>query len=254
MGQKIKISFFYFVVPALFLSGLAILLCSCTKKDAGITPVIVPVNNFNTDSMQNDSTKKYLALGDSYTIGTSVTETDRYPVQTTAILKAQGINIASPEIIATNGWTTINLINGISNTPLTNSYDAVSLLIGVNDQYQGATLGQYKQQFIILIQRSIQLAKGKPDHVFVISIPDYSVTPFARGRDVKEIAKEIDAFNDANKTIAASNNVNYLDITAESRKAASDPSLIASDSLHFSGKEYTIWSDMLAPMMNKVLR
>jgi len=216
------------VSPVLFFSGLIIFLCSCTKKDT--------------------------ALGDSYTIGTSVSESDRYPVQTAAILKAQGINIATPDIIATNGWTTTNLINGINESRLADIYDAVSLLIGVNNQYQGGTIENYTQEFTSLIQRSVQFAGGKPDHVFVISIPDYSVTPFARGRNTKEIAAEIDAFNNANKTVAENYKVNYLNITEESRKAANDPSLIAPDSLHFSGKEYSIWSGKLAPMIKAVLK
>ncbi|GAC1448527.1 MAG: SGNH/GDSL hydrolase family protein [Chitinophagaceae bacterium] len=254
MMRKIEISFFYIVFPVLFFPGLILFLCSCTKKDAAVLTPLTPVYTSNADSMPNSGPKKYLALGDSYTIGTSVIENDRYPVQTAAILKTQGINITTVDIIATNGWTTGNLINGINSSQLADSYDAVSLLIGVNNQYQGGSLEDYKQQFTTLIRRSVQLANGKPDHVFVLSIPDYSVTPFARGRNTKEIAAEIDAFNNANKTIAENYKVNYLYITEESRKAANDPSLIASDSLHFSGKEYSIWSYKLAPMIKAVLK
>ncbi|MEO5683563.1 MAG: SGNH/GDSL hydrolase family protein [Chitinophagaceae bacterium] len=204
--------------------------------------------------MPNTGTKKYLALGDSYTIGTSVQEADRYPVQTAAILKAEGVDMASVEIIATNGWTTGDLINATQGRPVSTDYNAVSLLIGVNNQYQGKSLTAYKEEFTTLIKRSIQLANGKPDHVFVLSIPDYSVTPFASSSNRSQIAKEIDEFNAANKLIANDFKVHYLYITEESRKAASDPSLVASDGLHFSGKEYAVWSLQLAPLMKPFLK
>lgn len=228
------------------------MLCSCTKKDTTVSFVVPPAPN--TDSMPNDGSKKYLALGDSYTIGTSVSEADRYPVQTVALLRAQGINMADADIIATNGWTTADLITATKDKPLSTMYDAVSLLIGVNNQYQGRSFDEYKEQFTTLIKRSIQLANGKADHVFVISIPDYSVTPFASGSDKQKIAAQIDTFNVANKTIADSYKVNYLYITDESRKAAADLSLVASDGLHFSGKEYAIWSAKLAVMMKAAVQ
>lgn len=218
-----------------------------------MVPLVVPPA-LNTDSMPNDGSKKYLALGDSYTIGTSVSEADRYPVQTVALLKAQGINVADADIIATNGWTTADLINATKDKPVSTTYDVVSLLIGVNNQYQGRSLDEYKEQFTTLIKRSIQLANGRADHVFVISIPDYSVTPFASGSDKQKIAAEIDSFNVANKTIADNYKVNYLYITDESRKAATDLSLVASDGLHFSGKEYAVWSGKLAVMMKTELK
>ena len=203
--------------------------------------------------MPNSGTKKWLALGDSYTIGTAVKEADRYPVQTVALLKAQGADIANAGIIATNGWTTADLITATQGKPATNDYDVVSLLIGVNNQYQGRSIEEYKQQFTTLLQRAIQLANGRPGHVVVLSIPDYSVTPFASGSDKQKIAREIDAFNTVNKAIAADHKVHYLYITDDSRKAASDPSLVAQDGLHFSGKEYAVWSEKLAPIIKALL-
>ncbi len=208
----------------------------------------------NTDSMPAIiGSKKYLALGDSYTIGTSVSEIESYPVQTVTLLKAQGVNV-SVDIIATNGWTTGELLHAVKDQPVTNDFDAVSLLIGVNNQYQGRSLDEYKEQFTTLLKRSIELAGGKANHVFVISIPDYSVTPFAKFRDTAAIAAEIDTFNEANKMIAASYKVNYLYITDDSRKAAQDPSLVASDGLHFSGREYSVWASRLAPMLRTALQ
>ncbi|MFT3933478.1 MAG: SGNH/GDSL hydrolase family protein [Chitinophagaceae bacterium] len=241
----IKTTFIYLCLQACLLCAGILLSASC-KKNASPTNdnSMTTVNNNKPDT----TVKKYLALGDSYTIGTSVNEADRYPVQTAAILQQEGINVRT-SIIATNGWTTGDLMNAIKNTTLTNDYDVVTLLIGVNNQYQGRTLDEYKEQFTWLLEKSIELAKGKPSHVIVLSIPDYSVTPFAKGRDVQQIAKEIDAFNAANKSIADTYGAGYLYITDESRKAASDLSLVAADNLHFSGKEYALWSYKLAPMI-----
>ncbi len=191
----------------------------------------------------------WLALGDSYTIGESVPAHHRYPVQTSELLRAEGIRMADPEIIAVTGWTTRDLWNAIRDKPLTPSYNIVSLLIGVNNQYQQRSLEEYQQQFTTLLQRAIQLAGNKPGHVVVLSIPDYSITPFAVHSDKTKIASEIDAFNNANKEITLGLHARYLDITPASGKAAADPSLIADDGLHFSGKEYHVWSVMLAPLI-----
>jgi lysophospholipase L1-like esterase len=209
----------------------------------------------NTMTTINDTAViTWLALGDSYTIGESVPAHDRYPVQTTELLKAEGIQVADPEIIAVTGWTTQNLWNAVKDKPLTPTFNIVSLLIGVNNQYQGRSLEEYKQQFTILLQRAIQLAGNKAGHVFVLSIPDYSITPFAVHSDKTKIAAAIDSFNNANKEISLALHARYLDITAASRKAAADPSLITEDGLHFSGKEYHAWSSMLAPLIKSALQ
>jgi lysophospholipase L1-like esterase len=236
------------LLALIFLLPVSLLLAIACKKKDNFTPYmpVIPVNN---DSVIHKGTIKYLALGDSYTIGTSVAENDRYPVQTVDILKNQGIAIDSADIIATNGWTTADLANGISISRFANSYDAVSLLIGVNNQYQGRSIEEYKSQFTSLLERAIQFAKGKPGHVIVLSIPDYSVTPFAGGSNKIKIAAEIDAFNDVNQTVTAAYHAQYLYITDESRKAANDLTLVAADGLHFSGKEYSIWAGKLAPMI-----
>jgi len=231
-----------------FLLPVSILLAIACKKKDNFMPNM-PATPAISDSVTSKGTIKYLALGDSYTIGTSVEEKDRYPVQVVDILKNQGIKIDPADIIATNGWTTADLANGISKSSFTNSYDVVSLLIGVNNQYQGRSIEEYKVQFASLVERSIQFAGGRPGHVIVLSIPDYSVTPFASGSNKVKIAAEIDAFNEANKTISDTYHVQYLFITDESRRAAGDLSLVASDGLHFSGKEYNVWAGKLAPMI-----
>lgn len=241
---KDKISGFqslvYFVV--------AVSIFSCNKKNSFIQQYIIQLPS---PVMPADSSKNYLALGDSYTIGQSVTEQERFPVQTVNLLRAQNIKINDPKIIATTGWTTRNLIDALNATPLSNNYNVVSLLIGVNNQYQHRTIDEYKTEFGILLVRAIQYAANKPSHVFVLSIPDYSVTPFANGYDRQKIAAEIDEFNAVNKTISLQLGVNYLDITGISREP--DPSLIANDGLHPSGKQYKRWADLLSPMIKQAL-
>ena len=223
---------FVILLPALF---------SCSKSN---------INTMDQGSIP-DTSKTYLALGDSYTIGQSVTEPERFPKQTVSLLRSQGIKINDPKIIATTGWTTKNLIDAINTTTLQNNYDVVSLLIGVNNQYQGRSIDEYKTEFTILLNRVIQYAGSKSTHIFVLSIPDYSVTPFASGSDKAKIAAEIGQFNVENKKISTQLGVNYIDITPISRE--NDPSLIASDGLHPSGKQYKRWVDLLTPMIKNVI-
>jgi lysophospholipase L1-like esterase len=187
----------------------------------------------------------YLALGDSYTIGESVDSNLRYPVQAMRLLFPG----AKPAIIATTGWTTANLLDAITAAKPDTNYEAVSLLIGVNNQYQGRSQEEYSLQFETLLKAAIRLAGKRPHRVLVLSIPDYSVTPFAHDRNTSLIAAEIDSFNAINNRIASAYRVNYLDITTESRKASTDATLIAGDGLHFSGKEYAIWARMMEPWL-----
>ncbi|MEP7229741.1 MAG: SGNH/GDSL hydrolase family protein [Ginsengibacter sp.] len=202
-----------------------------------------------------DTTRKaYLALGDSYTVGSAVSATESFPLQTTQLLKQQSINIGTPEIFAVNGWTTLDLLNALNLNPPQNNYSIVTLLIGVNNQYQGRSLDEYKTEFTDLLNRSILYAGNNKEHVIVLSIPDYSVTPFANGRDTDEIVKEIDDFNAANKTIALNAGIHYLDITSISREAKNDPSLIAIDGLHPSGSQYKKWSELLAPVILQAIK
>lgn len=196
-------------------------------------------------------TLSYLALGDSYTIGQSVGEEDRYPSQLVRRLRADSLTYKDPDIIAATGWTTADLLAAMpASVPA--PYNIVSLLIGVNNQYQHHSQSDYRRQFTSLLQQAIRLAGDRPSHVVVLSIPDYSVTPFARGSNTAYIAAQIDSFNTINRQVAMSYQVPYVDITGESRKAANDPSLIAADSLHFSGKEYDIWAGMMAPYFRNI--
>jgi len=184
----------------------------------------------------------YLALGDSYTIGQSVLASENFPNQTVQLMTQLGYKFKSPEIVATTGWTTDELQNNINSHTFTPPYDFVSLLIGVNNQYRGRSVENYKPEFESLLKQAIQFAGGNANRVIVISIPDWGVTPFANGRDRAQIAKEIDDYNAANKYISVIYKVNYVDITPGSREAATDLSLVAGDGLHPSAKEYAKWA------------
>ena len=197
----------------------------------------------------------YLALGDSYTIGESVDPADSYPVQVVRLLNGTDhLSCQDPDIIAVTGWTTGNLLDAVAQLKPAASYRMVSLLIGVNNQYQGRSQSEYRDQFALLLQKSILLAGNDPSHVLVLSIPDYSVTPFGRTRDTSLIAAQIDSFNGINRSLAADYKVHYIDVTTDSRKATSDPSLIAADGLHFSGKEYGRWARLMEPCLREMLR
>lgn len=186
----------------------------------------------------------YLALGDSYTIGESVNEDERWPNQLTSALLNRGVKILYPKIIATTGWRTDNLKDAVIKADLKKKYDLVSLLIGVNNQYQGKPAHQYAIEFEDLLKTAIHLAKGNAGNVFVVSIPDYGYTPFGQAKK-ETISREIDEFNRINKSITEKYKVAYYNITDLSRKGLEDPSLVASDKLHPSGKMYTLWTDRI---------
>ena len=189
-----------------------------------------------------------LCLGDSYTIGEAVEETERFPMQTVELLIAAGIHFSNPTIVAKTGWTTDELAVAIKDAKLQETYDVVTLLIGVNNQYRGRELDNYRKEFLALLQTSIAYAHGNAAHVFVVSIPDWGVTPFAANdkRGEKKIGEEIDLFNAINKEEALKAKANYIDITPVSREAKSNAALIATDGLHPSGNMYAAWAKQLS--------
>jgi len=203
------------------------------------------------DTMHPSRSATYLALGDSYTIGESLLLTDNFPNQVANMMNNEGIPFEMPRIVAQTGWTTDELETGIAaaqkNELLLPSYEFVSLLIGVNNQYRGRSVEEYKSEFEALLKKAIHFASGKADRVVVLSIPDWGITPYANGRDRGQIAQEIDAYNAVNKKISLQYQVHYINITAWTREAESDPTLLAVDGLHPSAKEYKRWAEKIFP-------
>ncbi|MBL7710266.1 MAG: SGNH/GDSL hydrolase family protein [Chitinophagaceae bacterium] len=199
----------------------------------------------------------YLAIGDSYTIGESVAPAENFPNQAVQLLQKENSVTIEARIIAKTGWTTDELEAGIiaadKEESLLPSYDFVSLLIGVNNQYRGRSVEEYKPEFEALLKKAIRFAGNNASHVVLLSIPDWGVTPFAEGRDRSQIAAEIDAYNKANKEIALQHKVHYIDITPWTREAATDHSLLAADGLHPSGKEYKRWAVKIAAWISKLV-
>ena len=199
----------------------------------------------------------YLALGDSYTIGEMLPTEENFPNQVSALMNNSNADLHLERIIAKTGWTTDELEAGIiasnNEKPLASSYDFVSLLIGVNNQYRGRSIDNYRAEFEELLKKAIRFAGNRPERVVVLSIPDWGVTPFASGRDREQIAKEIDAYNAVNKEIAERYHVYYINITPWTREAATDPSLLAADGLHPSGKEYKRWAEKIVTWMKSNL-
>jgi lysophospholipase L1-like esterase len=190
---------------------------------------------------------RYLALGDSYTIGESVPEAERWPVQLVRELRTRGVNVDDPQIIAKTGWTTDELSAAIDEASPRGPYDLVSLLIGVNNQYRGRDAEQYRAEFATLLDRAIRFAGGRNDRVFVVSIPDWGVTPFAADRDRAKIARELDRYNAINREEAAKRSVKWIDITPVSRQPRAE--LVAGDGLHPSGLQYTEWVKLILPVV-----
>jgi lysophospholipase L1-like esterase len=207
----------------------------------------------NNEPMKEKKTYTYLALGDSYTIGESILENERFPIQLVDSLDNYNLTVGTPKIIATTGWTTDELAAGIEEATLQPPYDLVTLLIGVNNQYRGRSIANYRDEFVALLQQAIEFAGGYPEQVVVVSIPDWGVTPFAKERDGEQIAIEIDQYNQVNKEESAKAGTGYVDVTPISREAASDSTLVAEDGLHPSGKMYARWVELLIPEVQKRL-
>ncbi|HEY0743856.1 MAG TPA: SGNH/GDSL hydrolase family protein [Chryseosolibacter sp.] len=187
---------------------------------------------------------KFLALGDSYTIGESVAEDQRWPIQLVKQLKARGKNFDAPQIIATTGWRTDDLKEAIIAANPPKDFDMVSLLIGVNNQYQGKSVESYAPEFEELLKMAIAFAGGDKERVFVVSIPDYGYTPFGKEKQ-ESITKALNDYNRVNKEITMKYGVKYFNITDISRKSFEDPGLVANDGLHPSGKMYKQWVEVI---------
>lgn len=208
---------------------LSVLLFSCQATDTV------------TDMPQAPEPITFLALGDSYTIGEAVDENLRWPNLLADALRKEGHDMAGPRIIARTGWTTNELQMAIKEEALDKHFDWVSLLIGVNNQYRGYPMAQYERELQELIDTALGFARGNAERVFMVSIPDYGVTPFAANSDTEKIARELDAYNGYAKALCERRGILFVNITDISREAKEDASLVASDGLHPSGAMYARW-------------
>ena len=221
--------FFLFVFPSLFLH--------CTSKQ-----------------IMSDRGYRYLALGDSYTIGESVPAASGFPFQTVQLLKQKNILFQEPVIVAETGWTTGNLKNAIESTTLQPPFDIITLLIVVNNQYQGRSIAEYEKEFEELLDLALTFAGNDSSRVVVLSIPDWGSTPFGASRNRMQITEQIDAFNAVNKKISRIKGVHYINITPGSREALGDVSLVAADGLHPSAKAYARWAGDLSTIIEANIR
>jgi lysophospholipase L1-like esterase len=199
-------------------------------------------------------TYSYLALGDSYTIGESVSLYESFPYQLVSALRDKEYNFHAAEIIAKTGWTTDELQDAIRKYAFLPKYDFVTLLIGVNNQYRGRDVIEYKQQLEELLEKSISLASGKKERVFLISIPDYSLMPYFKEANNEKIAREIDVFNSVGRALSVQYKVSFVDITSNAREAEDLTEMTAGDKIHPSPKAYAQWVEKLLPVIAAQLK
>lgn len=188
---------------------------------------------------------RYLALGDSYTIGEQVSPEESFPYQTVHRLRQENYDFSDPMVIAKTGWTTDELMDAIEKQEITTRFDLVTLLIGVNNQYRNYPLGQFKKEFGALLEKAVDFSKNGASSVFVLSIPDWGVTPFAEGKDRQEIAAKIDEYNSIKKSITEAKGCSFLNITDSTRRHGKDHGFLTPDLLHYSSKEYELWAERL---------
>ncbi|MBC7554695.1 MAG: SGNH/GDSL hydrolase family protein [Taibaiella sp.] len=206
---------------------------------------LISCSAFNKHKKQKNM-YSYLALGDSYTIGEQVPGNENFPHQAVALLKKKNIEVADPVIIATTGWTTDELAASIREHNIRDKFSFVTLLIGVNNQYRDRDVDNYREELEPLINKAVAFAQGKPEHVFILSIPDWGVTPFAEGRDHAKIHESIDAYNAAKMEVALRHKCHFIEITESTRQNGTNAEYLATDGLHPSGKEYAVWAEKLA--------
>lgn len=235
----LNLNAFLFLISILWISS------ACDKQE---DPVVIQQRQVDEIEEEEEDVPvtanpfTYLALGDSYTIGQGVDESDRWPVQLSASLRKRGVNMDDPQIIATTGWTTANLLYALSNREgLESGFDLVSLLIGVNNQFQSRPIEQFETEYRQLLDSALAYTGQDTSRVIVLSIPDYGVTPFGSAFKPERIAEEIDEYNRIKMEITEELGVAFFDITEISRQAATNSNLIATDNLHPSGTMYALW-------------
>ncbi|WP_103665143.1 SGNH/GDSL hydrolase family protein [Gracilimonas amylolytica] len=230
----------YFSHKFLSLTLILLVFTACQSKiDSSETDISEPI--------------RYLALGDSYTIGTGINEENNYPNQLTDSLLSKEYQIDTTAVIATNGWTTTDLKNGIRDVGPPSNFDLVTLLIGVNNQYQGLDIDLYQTEFKELLDQAISFARGDTSNVVVISIPNYGVTPFGQSGNPVVIRKEIEMYNSIAEQFASDYGIPFIDVTGISELAGNDSALLASDNLHPSAKMYALWVEDMFPTITEIL-
>ena len=236
----------------LFLLTICFSAISCTSQDDSDYTPSPPIIEEPDPEPETKGPFTYLALGDSYTIGHAVVENERFPIQLATRLNEDGYEVTETHIVAKTGWTTDELQAGIANeTDLSSSYQFVSLLIGVNNQYRNRPVDTFKPEFTALLEQAIEFAAGNKDRVFVVSIPDYAYTPFGNGNSTT--SEGIDVYNAAKKEIAEAMGIRFFDITPISREGLDQPELVASDNLHPSGEQYRRWVALMLPGVKEML-
>lgn len=196
---------------------------------------------------------RYLALGDSYTIGEGVTDEDRWPTILVGLLAARGIAFGPPHYVAQTAWTTDELSDAIDAAKPAGPFDLVTLLIGVNDQYRARPVSSFEGEFTTLVKRSIAFAGKRPERTIVVSIPDWGATPYAKGRDRDLIGREIAAYNTRAESIARKLGTHWVDVTESSRAMLQEPELAVADGLHPSGEMYRRWASLVLPIAQRAL-
>ena len=230
------------------------LMFACTQLSTTPTTPAAATSPIVTTPITTTATYSFLSLGDSYTIGESVDADDRWSVQLAGMLRQDNINVANPDIIARTGWTTAELQDAIKATNNTKTYELVSLLIGVNNQYRGQSVDRYRTEFRNLLQTAIRFAGNRPARVVVLSIPDWGKSPYANGRNQEQVANEIDAFNTTAQEECDKAGITFIDITPLTRQAAGDASQFANDGLHYSGRQMKQWAEKARPTVETLLK
>jgi lysophospholipase L1-like esterase len=197
---------------------------------------------------------RILALGDSYTVGQSVDKLDIWPQQLVRALRVGGRGTAEPTIVAATGWDTDQLSDALNRSDIQGTFDVVTLLIGVNNQFRDGTVEDFSVGLSRLVKSAVQFANGNSGRVILISIPDWGATPFAEGAPRQQIAQSIDEFNDVIWAQAAEVGAHFVDITEISRRAPSEHELIADDGLHPSGVMYAEWVELILPVVQDMIR
>lgn len=210
--------------------------------------------NGETIETHSQNGMSYLALGDSYTIGHKISEKERWPNQLAKALRNDGFSIQNPKIIAKNGWRTDELLDAMHAELNDEKYDLVSVMIGVNNQYQSKNLKNYKEELKTILREAIAKSKEGKECVFVLSIPDYGMTPFGKKKGGNQISEDLKKWNAACKQVSQEMGIAFYNITKISKQAETDSALVASDGLHPSGKMYQLWVEKILPKIEQKLK